>query len=146
MVVDPFMKSILRNIFSIDVNPLGLCRLWFIWIICHGSLLIRYKNFIHDKMIWVFVIHLIEYVIDTYIYMYVNRQRLALSHEQPPQPICLWVGIKHNILMLINEWKVYKRLWVSLWLGVKMRFIVNDILTECNRPQLHLPIWTRLEF
>ena len=27
MVVDPFMKSILRNIFSIDVNPLGLCRL-----------------------------------------------------------------------------------------------------------------------
>ena len=110
----------------------------------HYWLDIRY--FKHDKMIWLFVVHIIEYVIGTYIYKYVNRQRLALSHEQPSQSICLWVGMRHNILMLINEWKIYKRSWGSPWLSVKMRSIVNDILIECNHPQLHLPIWTRLKF
>ena len=93
---------------------------------------IRY--FIHDKMIWIFVIHIIEYVISTYIYKYVNRQRLAFSNEQLSQSICLRVEMRHGILMLINEWKVYKKWWVSPWLSVKMRSIVNDILTECNRP------------
>ena len=71
---------------------------------------------------------------------------MALSHEQLPQSICLWVRMRHNILMLINEWKVYKRWWVSPWLSIKMRSIINDILIECNRPQLHLSVWTRLEF
>ena len=52
------------------------------------------RHLIHDKMRWVFVIHIIEYVIGTCIYKYVNRQRLALSHEQPPQLICLWVGMR----------------------------------------------------
>ena len=43
MVVDPFMKSIIRNMFFVHVKSLGLCRLWSVWIICHGSLLIGYK-------------------------------------------------------------------------------------------------------
>ena len=43
MVVNPFTKSILRNMISVHVKSLGLHRLWSMWIICHGSLLIRYK-------------------------------------------------------------------------------------------------------
>ena len=46
----------------------------------------------------------------THIYSqkHVNKQGLTFSHEQPPQSMCLWVGMRHDILMIINKWKVYK--------------------------------------
>ena len=35
---------------------------------------------------------------------------------------------------------------MSPWLSIKMRSIINDILTECNCPQLHLLVEPDLSF
>ena len=66
----------------------------------HYWLDIRYS--INDQMRRVFVIHIIEYVNGTYTYM-LSTGKDWISHMSNCPNQCVWVWMRHGILMMINE-------------------------------------------
>ena len=75
-------------------------------IICHGSLLIDIRYFVHDKMRWFLVIHIIEYVISTYTNILLNvcHQVKVGSHKWATTPINVFMSYGETQYTNDDKW------------------------------------------
>ena len=108
VVVDPFTKSISRDMFFVHVKSLGFLSYNLCWLygMDHYWLNIRYS--IHHKMRWVFVIHIIEYVNGTYTYILLN------VCQQAKVSSLTWAIAPINVFMSWDEtWYTNNDKWVK---------------------------------